>query len=163
MANRILIALGAPNSPSGILSEISISRLDYVLKQYSKGTKVLCTGGWGQHFNIAANSHAFYAKQYLIKKGVREEDFLEPALSQNTVDDAVKIKPIISGALNPKLTIITSDYHLERVTLIFKDILKGHTIGFVGVSSHLDKKTRDSLVKHEQKAIRAILKNGLYY
>ncbi len=163
MNKLVLVVLGSPNSPSGVLSDLSLSRLDYSLTQYRNGVKILCTGGWGQHFNVSTNSHASYAKKYLINKGVQEKDLLESALSKNTVDDAVKIKPIVSIFSNVKLTVITSDYHLERVTLIFKEILKNYKITFVGVESNLDKKKLDSLLMHEKEAIKSILKNGLYY
>lgn len=160
---KVLIVLGSPNSSSGILSDISLSRLDYCLTQYKPGVKILCTGGWGPHFNDSANSHASYAKKYLINKGVQTGDLLESALSQNTVEDAVKVKPIISGFMNAKLTVITSDYHLERVSLIFKEILKNYELRIVGVENNMDKEQLGSLLLHEKEAIDAILKNGLYY
>jgi len=163
MKNEILIILGSPNSPSGELSDISISRLDYCEKIFRNGTFVLCTGGWGEHFNMSKNSHASYAKAYLIKKGLSERVFLELALSKNTVDDAVKIKSILSNLINIKLTIITSDYHLERVRLVFKEILSNYTMKFVGVESNLDRENYNSLVEHEKNAIKSILENGLYY
>ncbi|WP_103068125.1 YdcF family protein [Aquimarina sediminis] len=160
---EILIVLGSPNSPSGELSDISKNRLDHCKKIFSKGKLVLCTGGWGSHFNTAKKPHAFYAKEYLIGCGLYENDFLESALSQNTVDDAVKIKPILSNHQNKKLTIITSDYHLERVKLIFKEILKDYNMNFTGVESTTDAKKYNLLIEHEKKAIQSILDNGLYY
>ncbi|MDD7885289.1 YdcF family protein [Flavivirga sp. 57AJ16] len=163
MEKEVLIILGSPNSPSGKLSAISISRLNYCANRYQKGNLILCTGGWGAHFNTSKNSHASIAKQFLIKKGLLEEDFLDFALSGNTVDDAVKIKPIISKLGKVKLTIITSDYHLKRVELIFNEILEGYTMDFIGVKSHLEQEVYNTLVQHEKKAINSILKNGLYY
>ena len=163
MKKEVLVVLGSPNSPSGELGDISKSRLDCCRKMFAKGQLILCTGGWGPHFNISDKPHAFYGKEYLLGNGLSEEDFLEIALSENTVDDAVKIEPIISNYPNVKLTVITSDYHLDRVALIFKEILKNYEISFVGVESNLDKGTFDTLVKHEKEAINSILKNGLYY
>ena len=163
MNKEILIVLGSPNSPSGVLSDLSISRLDYCLAQYKNGVKILCTGGWGPHFNVSASSHASYAKKYLVNNGVQKKDLLEAALSKNTVDDAVKILAIISTFSNVTLTVITSDYHLERVILIFKEILKDYEINFVGVKCKLGKKELDLLLIHEKEAIESILKNGLYY
>lgn len=163
MNKEVLIVLGSANSPSGVLSDLSLSRLDYCLTQYRNGVKILCTGGWGPNFNVSTESHASYAKKYLINEGVQKIDLLNSALSKNTVDDAVKIKPIVSNLSNVKLAVITSDYHLERVTLIFKEILKNYEITFVGVESNLDKEKLDSLLMHEKAAIESILKNGLYY
>ena len=77
--------------------------------------------------------------------------------------DAVKIKKIISKLESPKLTIITSDYHQERVQLIFNEILEGFHVSCTGVPSQLDKVQLQRLIKHERKAINLIIKNGLYY
>lgn len=163
MKKEVLIVLGSINSISGELSEISKSRLNYCATVYQKGNLVLCTGGWGDHFNTSQNSHASYAKQYLLEKGLSDDNFLDFALSGHTVDDAVKIKPIIAELENIKLTIITSDYHLSRVKLIFNEILEGYMMHFVGVESGLVRKEFEAAVAHENKAIASILKNGLYY
>ena len=163
MQTEILIVLGAPNTPSGVLSDISKSRLDNCLSRYKKGKSVLCTGGWGAHFNTAPNAHASYARAYLAANGVDESDFLDLALSENTVDDAVKIKSILSNFSNASLTIITSDYHLDRVRLIFDEVLEGYNKNYTGVESNLPEKEFDVLVQHEKNAIKAILENGLYY
>jgi uncharacterized SAM-binding protein YcdF (DUF218 family) len=163
MKKEVLIILGSPNSPSGKLSDISISRLNYCVKLYQTGNLILCTGGWGEHFNKSKKSHAAFAKQYLIENGLLEEDFLEFALSGNTVDDAVKIKPIISKLESVKLTVITSDYHLNRVKIIFNEILNDYDIGFIGVRSNLEQEEYDLLMLHEKKSINIIVQNGLYY
>jgi len=163
MQKEIFIVLGSPNSPDGILSNISKSRLDYCISNYQKGNLVLCTGGWGNHFNISRKSHATYAKQYLIENGISENDFLDFALSKNTVDDAVKIKPIVSKLKNINLTIITSDYHLNRVKLIFNKILEQYKIKFIGVESDLQKEEYDALTLHEKNAIKSIILHGLNY
>lgn len=163
MKKEVLIILGSPNSPSGKLTDISISRLNYCVNLYQKGNLILCTGGWGEHFNISTNSHASFAKQYLIEKGLLEEDFLDFALSGNTVDDAVKIKPIISKLEKIKLTIITSDYHLNKVKVVFNKILENYIMDFIGVESNLEQAEYNALVLHEKNAIKSIVQNGLYY
>ena len=159
----MLVVLGAPNASSGKLSKISKSRLDCCANLYESGMYVLCTGGWGKHFNISKEPHAVYAKQYLLKKGISESDFLKFALSGNTVEDAVMIKPIISKLENPKLAIITSDYHLERVRLIFDEILIDHKLEYIGTPTMLSKTKLEKLINHEQSAISQIKENGLYY
>lgn len=163
MKKEVLIVLGAPNSPTGKLSKISKSRLDCCANLFSPGKLVLCTGGWGEHFNTSKQAHALYAKRYLLKKGISESSFLGNALSKNSVDDAVKIKPIISGLGNVHLTVITSDYHLDRVKLIFEEVLKGFEIDYIGAPNGLNDKDLKPLIDHEQKAISLINKNGLYY
>jgi len=95
--------------------------------------------------------------------GLSEEDFLEIALSENTVDDAVKVKAIFSNPKNVKLTVITSDYHLERVKIIFNEILTNYEMTFVGVESNMAAEKLRKLKEHENNAINAIKQNGLYY
>ena len=163
MEEEILIVLGSPNSPKGELSNISKSRLDYCASMYSIGKKILCTGGWGKHFNVSKEAHAAIAKKYLIKAGVSENDFLESALSENTVDDAVKVKASLSKLREASLTIITSDYHLERVKLVFNEVLEAFKLNCIGVQGNLKEKQLTQLLAHERKAIEQILKNGLYY
>ncbi len=163
MKKEILIVLGSPNSSTGELSNISKSRLNYCKEIFREGKLIICTGGWGKQFNISTKPHGFYAKEYLIGKGLTEKDFLEIALSSNTVDDAVKINPILSNLKNFNLTVITSDYHLNRVKLIFNEILEAYNMGFIGVDSGLKKEKYKLLLKHENTAIQQILENGLYY
>lgn len=163
MKKEVLVVLGSPNSPDGELSAISKGRLDYCVQLYSKGKLILCTGGWGKQFNTSTEAHAVYAKRYLAEKGVLECDFLDFALSENTVDDAIKIKKIVAKLDNHDLTIITSDFHLERTQLIFQVILKGFSFSCIGVSCKLEKDQLQRLVTHEKAAIKLILINGLYY
>ncbi len=163
MSKEILVVLGSPNSPTGELSIISKERLDFCLERFNNDMMILCTGGWGNHFNVAEEPHSFFTKKYLIEKGIPEDRFLENALSGNTVEDAVKTKEIISSLRDIQLTIITSDYHLKRVKLIFKELLKTYKLDFFGVKTNYEKEKLNALIVHEEKAMEGILKNGLYY
>jgi len=164
MAKKEIIAvLGAQNSSDGTLSGIAMSRLNYCLAAYKKGVLVLCTGGWGDHFNTTETAHAVYAKNYLTEHGIPVDAFLKDALSNNSVDDAVKIKKIILEIADVNLIVVTSDYHKERVSLIFIEILSDYPCTFIGVYSHLDGDELNRLIQHEQEAIASILRNGLYY
>lgn len=163
MSKEVLVVLGSPNSASGELSIMAKERVAFCFKKYKKEMLILCTGGFGKHFNISNKPHAFYLKKSLIKKGISEEAFLKNALSENTVDDAVKVKEIISSLENINLTVITSEYHLERVKLVFNTVLKNYQMNFCGVKTNLEKEKLNALIKHEKKAIEGIVKRGLYY
>ena len=165
MPTEIVIVLGSPNGPHGELSDIALSRLNCCIAHYKDNMKILCTGGWGEHFNTSQQPHAFYSKQYLLSKDIPESAFLEFALSKHTVDDAVKAHEIISK-LNPiglGLTVITSDFHLKRVKLIFNTVFKKYAMHYIGAKSNLDQAQHKSLLAHEEKAVQSILKNGLYF
>lgn len=160
---EILVVLGSLNSVSGKLSTISISRLDYCIQHFNTSKRILCTGGFGAHFNTTNIPHATYAKEYLLKHGITKDSFLASALSSNTVEDAVKTKSIVSKLENIKLTIISSDYHIKRVQYIFNEILKDYPKTYVGVESNLDAKTLAILMQHEKNSLESMLKKGLYY
>jgi len=163
MNKRILVVLGATNSADGKLSTTAIERLNTCAKLFTVEDLVICTGGWGDHFNITKKSHALYSKEYLLKKGILNTSFLPFALSSNTVEDAVKIKEIIASVSCHGLMIITSNFHLERVELIFNEILKKTTINYVGAKDMMLKKNLKKAIEHEKKAIKKIKENGLYY
>lgn len=160
---EILIVLGSPNSSEGKLSSISIDRLNHCIQHFKEGKFILCTGGFGAHFNTTLISHATYAKTYLRSNNISENCFLESAISSNTVEDAVKVKSILSKLSNIKLTVISSDYHIKRVEHIFNEILKEYPKKYIGVKSSLDLKELNILSLHEKNALNSILKNGLYY
>jgi uncharacterized SAM-binding protein YcdF (DUF218 family) len=160
---NVYVILGGPNSSSGELSSVSIDRVNYCVDNYQKDSLILCTGGWGTHFNTTKNSHASILKESLIAKEIPDTAFLKFALSSNTVDDAVKIKQVLSELESPNLTIITSDYHTDRVKLIFETILESYNMKIIGVKNNLDSSELKKRVAHEKKAIASILKNGLYY
>ena len=163
MNEQILIILGSPNSPDGELSDIAKSRLALCLKMYSEKDLVLCTGGWGKHFNVSKQPHALFAREYLLKRGIPSNCFLDFALSGNTVEDAVKVKEIVSVYTDPRLVVITSDFHMARTKLIFNEILEGYSIHFLGAKVELPEEKRKAIVEHEENSIKNILQNGLYY
>lgn len=162
-ATEVLVVLGSPNSPEGNLLQIALDRLNYCLKIFDqKKNSVLCTGGFGKHFNTTETPHAAYAVKYLIEHGMLESCFLEITLSSNTVDDAVKTKEILSNH-DLSVKIITSDYHLERARFIFEQILTESTKTYVGVSHDLPEDVRKQLVAHEEKAIEGLIRNGICF
>ena len=160
---KVLVVLGAANSENGELDKRAIERLNACYKLFDKKELILCTGGWGNHFNTSKQPHAFYAKDYLIKKGIANSAFLPFALSSNTVEDAVKIKEVLTTIPYQNLIVITSDFHLKRVQLIFAKILKDNTIEYFSVKSSMSKKEAITVMKHENKAILEIKENGLYF
>jgi uncharacterized SAM-binding protein YcdF (DUF218 family) len=93
----IIVVLGSPNSDTGLLSEIALNRLNCAISFYFNNPdyKILCTGGFGTHFNTTQVPHARYAIQYLIENHIDEADITQFALSSNTIEDAILAKSII--------------------------------------------------------------------
>lgn len=157
---EILVVLGSPNTADGELWEIGIDRLNACIELFDPVRNlILCTGGFGAHFNSTDIPHAQYALDYLEKNRIPKSQLLEIALSVNTVDDAVKAKPILAK-YNLPIKIITSCYHLERVKIVFEAVLPEIEKEYVGVSH---KHVPQGLIEHEKKAIAGLLKNGVYF
>lgn len=160
---EILIVLGSPNTPEGELMKIAIDRLNACLELFNKDLNlVLCTGGFGAHFNTTKIPHAQYAVNYLEKRGIPKTHILDIALAANTVDDAVKAKVIISE-FNFPLRVITSEYHLKRVKIIFEAVLPDFRKEYLGIHHNLPKHEMDKLVEHETKSVAGLIKNGVYF
>lgn len=162
--NNILLVLGAPNSPEGILSPIAISRLDTCYSIYQReGSNIVLTGGYGPHFNITHKPHAWYAEQYLIGKGIPAHKILGYVESTNTVEDATLSKPLIAALQPSRVTIITSEFHLQRAGFIFCDIYQDLApLRFIPAPScHLRLEELQALIQHETKAMEDLKANGL--
>lgn len=154
----IIVVLGSPNSDKGELSEIALNRLKRALSFYktNKEYKILCTGGFGQHFNTTSLPHAKYAADYLKKSGVPPEDILEYVMSSNTVEDALQAKPVVERFQPQNLVIITSDFHIERASILFNRHLPDQNLLFVEAPSTLDENTLQKLKEHERNAIKKL-------
>ena len=154
----IIVVLGSPNSDSGELSEIAINRLDRAVNFFmiNKNYKILCTGGFGQHFNTTSLPHAKYAADYLQRKGVPEDDILEYIISSNTFEDVLKAKPVVERIDPQNLVIITSDFHMERASILFNKHLQGQNLIFIEVISTLKEECLQKLQEHERSAIKKL-------
>ncbi|MBC7410196.1 MAG: YdcF family protein [Arcicella sp.] len=161
---NIIIILGSPNSSKGRLSKIAIGRAKKCLEIFNPAKDmILCTGGFGLHFNISKQPHADHLKRYLINNGILENCILPFANSSNTVEDATKAKEILLIYEAKEATIITTIYHLKRVQLIFDEILAGIEKKYFGVPNNMSEKSILKFEKHEINAIEGILRDGLYY
>lgn len=160
--NHIILTLGGPNDDQGRLSRIAQDRLEYTYSLYKNNdnTRVLCTGGFGDSFNQTVHPHAYYAKQFLVEKGVQEKDFLEFTLSANTVEDFRISKPIIEREHPDTLMIVTSDFHMERVKILHDIIMKYPSVIFIPAKSSLTPSELAPLLAHEKQAIELLKKNN---
>jgi len=161
---EVIVVLGSPNFPDGTLGPIALDRLQGCLSIFNpQKHKILCTGGFGAHFNTSPVAHANYLKDILIQKGVPSTAFLPLALSSNTVDDAVMSKSILKETKFKDLIITTSEYHVARVEFIFTEILKDFNLNFKAVAHHSIDDVLEPLIQHEKVAMDQLISNGLYY
>ena len=161
---EVIVVLGSPNFPDGTLGPIALDRLQGCLSIFNpQKHKILCTGGFGTHFNTSPIAHANYLKDFLIQKGVPSTAFLPLALSSNTVEDAVMSKSILIKTEFKDLVIMTSEYHVARVKFIFTEILKDFNLNFNAVTHHSIDDVLEPLIQHEKMAMDQLNSNGLYY
>jgi len=158
----LLLVLGAPNDVHGNLSNIALDRLNcaYDFYRFNDSVKILCTGGFGKHFNTTDKPHAHYAQSFLISKGLKDSVLSEYVPSSNTVDDFRMSKDLIL-TLNPSLLIIiTSDFHMERVRILHKAILDYSSVIFIAAKSTLAECDLKPLIEHEEAAINELKSNN---
>ena len=161
---EVIVVLGSPNFPDGTLGPIALDRLQGCLSIFnSQKHKILCTGGFGAHFNTSPVAHANYLKDFLVEQGVPSTAFLPLALSSNTVEDAVMSKSILMKTVFKDLIITTSEYHVARVEFIFTEILKDFNLNFKAVAHHSIDDVLEPLIQHEKVAMDKLISNGLYY
>ena len=161
---EVIVVLGSPNFPNGTLGPIALDRLQGCLSIFNpQKHKILCTGGFGTHFNTSPIAHANYLKDFLIQKRVPSTAFLPLALSSNTVEDAVMSKSILIKTEFKDLVIMTSEYHVARVKFIFTEILKDFNLNFNAVTHHSIDDVLEPLIQHEKMAMDQLNLNGLYY
>lgn len=163
---KAIVVLGSPNSPEGELFLMAKKRLDKCYEAYlSNKYAIILTGGFGLHFNTSNYPHHHLTKQYLIQKGVNNQDIIAFLDSSNTVQDATMLLPILAQNPIEHLIIITSDYHRERVEFIFQSVLAEKvSLSYIGVDSEgIDPEILDKLIAHEQVALEGLRRNGVIF
>lgn len=151
----ILLSLGAPNDAAGKLSTIAMDRLRCVLQLhlFNPDFRILCTGGFGEHFNTAPRPHAFYSQQYLLQQGVPAACLLEGVPSTNTMEDFKLSAPVIEHYHPELLLVVTSDFHMKRARLLCNNYITGIPVVFVPALSTLPADELAKLQAHEEKAL----------
>lgn len=158
----LVVILGSPNDSEGNLSEMGRGRVatghvEYLARR-DAGWKILLTGGYGHHFNTTDKPNAFYAKQILLEQGVPESEIVEFAESKDTVDDALQARRIIQKYKVPALVVVSSDFHLDRVKYIFREIFPHLELSFSG-AEYLPGRPREeaeNLRSHENKELESL-------
>ena len=158
-----IVQLGAPNALDGMLSAIARARTQLtasVAKEYPN-RQIILTGGWGAHFNQATRPHWFYVRGCLTDEyGIDPVRIHRKINTSNSVEDAALLLPWIRP--KDQLTVITSDFHVERARFIFSCIM-GRTQGIdvQGAKSvDMSEDERKSRHDHEGKALTGLRLQG---
>ncbi|RBL89777.1 YdcF family protein [Chitinophaga flava] len=156
--NKLLIVLGAPNDHLGNLSQIAKDRLACAHNFYiaNDNFKLVCTGGFGQHFNTTDKPHHYYAKKYLMDRNIPADAFLTCPPSSNTIEDFQMTKDLVLEEKPDILVIITSDFHLSRAKVLYNKIINYPKVVFIPASSSLPKEQLLPLLEHESRALKKL-------
>ncbi len=159
----IVAILGSLNDEQGRLPELATSKIAVGIEEYRKhtGYSILCTGGFGDHFNRAEKPHAYYATEYLIQKDIPSEDILDFVESRNTLEDATLSKPVVDKYKVKNLVVVSWDFHLKRVRYIFTRVFKGYNIEFSMSPTNLPASVLRERLRHEDEAIQKLEKKKI--
>ena len=161
----VLVVLGNTNDSKGTLSRISKQRLNKAISLLRKKTASngILTSGFGNHFNTSPRPHSLYAKEYLIKNGIPERIILTDEISSNTLENLAEAKAIIKQHKWKDILLLTSDFHMPRVKIIAKGVLKGYRVNFVKSKTvATPKKLINLYIKEVPSLIRAIRKAKIF-
>ncbi len=156
----LIIVLGSPNDDKGNLSKMALARAKTAIFSYQNHTnyKLLLTGGYGPGFNRTSKPHAFYLKKYLLNQGIANDSIVEFAESAYTADDAFKALPIVKKYNPKKLCIISSDFHMGRVSYIFDKLFKEYELSYISAPylDSCDESEAKRLIEHEQRSLASL-------
>ncbi|EDY84728.1 conserved hypothetical protein [Verrucomicrobiia bacterium DG1235] len=152
-SEKLIVVLGSPNGDDGRLFGVAEERCVAAvgLWKAEPDCRILLTGGFGEHFNRTETAHAEYLKRRLVELGIPGNRFLEFALSLNTLEDASKAKPIIAESGAKRCVVVTSDYHLDRASYVFRREFAGSGVELEFVATETD----ESLDEMDYAALRA--------
>ncbi|TLX51046.1 YdcF family protein [Pseudoalteromonas ruthenica] len=164
LSYAVVVVLGAPNDRFGQLSDIARARGEYAAKLYhrlsSQGqTHVLCTGGFGEHFNQSPWPHSALQQQHLITQGVERKALLAPTMSRFTFEDALLSQPVLASHAKARLHIVTSGFHLARVASIFDALYSQYRRTYHGCKTPVSASQYQALLVHERKVMARELCN----
>lgn len=113
--NEYAFVLGA-RANGGNLSKTLINRLETTyeyLEKHSQSKAILCGGVEKE----GDKSQAEYMKEYLVKKGIKEDRLITEKISINTFEN-IKLGLLKLDKKPNRITIISSGYHLFRAKLL---------------------------------------------
>lgn len=114
------------------VSHLLAGRIEKAIKAFylakKEGVKLIASGGKGRDEKV---SEAYAIKEYLLKRGIKEEDIILEDTSKTTyenLENSYKIAKNIKE--DPKFLFVSSDYHIFRTIWYAKKLkIKGEGLG----------------------------------
>jgi len=156
--NGLLIIMADANTYDGNLSPIAIDRVLGASKFLKNNPEfyVLCTGGFGSHFNTSEYPHAQYLQNFLLEEGIAHDRFIEFSLGETAIEDIQLCHRIINRYEPDMVAVITSDYQVERIRFTFQKYADYQFLFFLEVKSNLYEEEMERLVRLEQQALNRL-------
>ena len=168
-----ILILGGGLKDDGTVNEWTQRRLDKATELYmQKRSLILCLSRGTPYKPSPLDSKGFAIDEsfaqasYLLHKGIPADDIRIEPVSLDTVGNAYFSRVLFVDALNiTNLTIITSDFHMERSKLAFKWVYSlapqnNYIFNFVAVSdSGIDAEMLASRSIKEQEGIERLKNN----
>lgn len=164
--NNTIIILGWQINQDGTLPDPAKTRVDKGVEYFKNGnfSRVIMSGKYALlkdfHGNIPLQSEAEAMKEYAMTLGVNEEVIFIEKESKDTVGNAYYTKTTLLEPNNWKtVTVVTSDFHLERAKIIFDLILgKEYTITYESTPTGLSNEEMEIHYNEEAKLTRILRK-----
>lgn len=125
-------------------------RLDFFIKKYRKGDKVILTGGKVNNTHTQAYIMSKYIKKHTT---IEKKQILLENKSLNTIENVIYSFKLLKKANINKFTIISSKWHLNRIKKIIDYVSeRSFDITLLGSKKiHPENKKEISLIKNEMK------------
>lgn len=157
MKDAIIVLAGGINE-DGSLSISSERRTEKAAEFFKEGVSewLVMSGQWSFWLEKPMpRTEAEAMKQYAVTLGIPAHKIIKEESSKDTLGNAYFCKV---NVLKPRewkdIAIVTSDYHMERTKMIFKNILgKDYRMDFIEASSDLDPVERARRADQERKTI----------
>lgn len=160
----IALVLGCSNH------SLMFNRVDYALELYKKKVidKLYLTGGIGSLSNNRKEIEALVMKDYMISKGVKEEDIITETNSKNTIENFKNTLKLIDNTYKRKIDIVlvTSSFHMKRSKSILENLCNHNiytyaaTNNICDIDKWMNNKTAKKYIKLEAISLYRCQKNG---
>src|SRR3989338_5334202 len=158
---KVIIVLGGGISPDGSLPEIPKKRVERGIELFREITafKLIMSGKYGFWLdwqkNAPSRSEAIAMQEYALTLGMKAENILTEEDSKDTLGNAFFTKiNILEPNKWTDITVVTSDYHLERTKYVFELVLgPKYFINFETADTGLSAELMSDLFQKEKKTL----------
>ena len=151
------VILGYRLNKNNKIHPILKKRLDFFIKKYKKGDKVILSGG-----NPRKNTHseAFIMSKYIKKHlDIKKNHILLENRSLNTQENVLFILKILDKYNINNVWLITSSWHLKRVKTLFKKMSERKiNISYLGSRKLIPKNKTETKLIQKEKLFNQLLK-----